>query len=264
MNSLEEELEIAKRVQEGLLSISHPLVAGVTLAKRCVPATSIGGDFYTFCYHEETVCSSQHTSPGIVQLTDSQETYLHLMIGDVAGHGVSSALVMALCMGLFNEISKKNRSCSRILQEVNALLYAYIKTSSIPYVTAVCLTYFPHARQLYWSHAGHPYPILMRGGHIIELKNEGLFLGSYPQESYATACQNIEPGDRLILYTDGIIECTNANGEALTIERMIEWCFLTQELDSQEAVSAVFGYIDDFLGTTPPKDDQSFIVVDFE
>ena len=89
------DLETAKRVQEALLSIDPPLTDQIKIVRRCVPATTLGGDFYTFVNKTIKQVQSKDKQQGIVELVDSHENLIGVTVGDVAGHGVSSALVMA-------------------------------------------------------------------------------------------------------------------------------------------------------------------------
>ena len=96
---------MAKRVQQGLLLVESPKIEGINIAKRCIPAENIGGDFYSFLSKDYDNMSAHQSTPGIVKYVQSENQYLGIVIGDVAGHGVSSALIMALSAGLFQKLA---------------------------------------------------------------------------------------------------------------------------------------------------------------
>ena len=93
------EIKMAKRVQQALLLVESPNIDGINIAKKCIPADNIGGDFYSFICKDFDQMSPEHPSPGIVKYIQNENKYLGIVIGDVAGHGVSSALIMALSSG---------------------------------------------------------------------------------------------------------------------------------------------------------------------
>ena len=107
------ELKMAKRVQQALLLVESPEIEGVNIAKKCMPADNIGGDFYSFVCKDFDQMSAMQRSPGIVKYIQNESQYLGIVIGDVAGHGVSSALIMALSAGLFSEIGKRHPSLNK-------------------------------------------------------------------------------------------------------------------------------------------------------
>ena len=97
------ELKMAKRVQQALLLVESPEIEGVNIAKKCMPA-DIGGDFYSFVCKDFDQMSIMQRSPGIVKYIQNENQYLGIVIGDVAGHGVSSALIMALALAYFQKL----------------------------------------------------------------------------------------------------------------------------------------------------------------
>ena len=173
---LSEELEMARRVQEGLLAISMPELPAVKIGKRCHPAQSIGGDFYVI-RSNQIQGQSKAVIPGVVQYSDHRQGCVDMVIGDVAGHGVSSALVMALTAGLMREILRVAKTPALAFAQVNDTLKTYIGNSQIRYVTACLVRYFPESHRLEWVRAGHPNPLVLRDGEIIELQADGVFLG---------------------------------------------------------------------------------------
>ena len=109
------EIKMAKRVQQGLLLVESPNIDGINIVKRCIPAENIGGDFFSFICKDHEQMAPHQSTPGIVKYVHSENQHLGIVIGDVAGHGVSSALIMALSAGLFSEIGKQHLSPKKVL-----------------------------------------------------------------------------------------------------------------------------------------------------
>ncbi|MBG90696.1 MAG: hypothetical protein CL521_02645, partial [Actinobacteria bacterium] len=120
------ELEIAQKVQSKLLSLDHPSIEGIKIAKKCVPAASLGGDFYTFNTKQYPNINKDKQQPGIIQLQTQANQFLGISIGDVAGHGISSALIMALSSGLIDRIAQRHDDPKQTLEKTNDTLFKFI------------------------------------------------------------------------------------------------------------------------------------------
>ena len=174
------ELKMAQRVQQGLLMVESPNIEGVNIAKKCIPADNIGGDFYSFISNDFDSMSPMERSPGIIKYVHNENKYLGIVIGDVAGHGVSSALIMALSAGLFSEIGKRYSSPKKILEAANLDLMRYIENSQVTHVTAFYGVLNISTLEFHYSRAGHPNTLLQRNNDpIIELDSKGSFLGMF-------------------------------------------------------------------------------------
>jgi len=258
-----QELEMAKRVQEGLLSVKSPDVEGIRIAKRCIPAESVGGDFYTFGSSISNSTEQKSKLPGVIEYTDSREALLSAVIGDVAGHGVSSALVMALSSGILTEISKNTKSPSEALRLANNTLLTYIENSQIRYVTACYVVFHVWSKRLSWASAGHPAPILVRPKEPLkELSGSGLILGMYPNETYTDGHIYVQPNDKIVLYTDGLTETRNSKGELFGIDRL-KWCLETHtNLNADDLLEEVFIAIHHFSENQRLTDDQTLVILE--
>ena len=150
------EIKMAKRVQQALLLVESPNIDGINIAKKCIPADNIGGDFYSFICKDFDQMSPEHPSPGIVKYIQNENKYLGIVIGDVAGHGVSSALIMALSSGLFSEIGKRHSSPKKVLEAANKDLMRYIENSQVTHVTAFYGVLNVNNYEFHYCRAGHP------------------------------------------------------------------------------------------------------------
>ena len=130
-----EDLEIAKNVQQALLHYETPQLDSITIAKKCIPSNTLGGDFYTFIDKTKAHITDQTTHPGIIKYKSVEENKIGIAIGDVAGHGVSSALIMALSAGLINKIGQNHATVSETLKKANNDIKQFLTHSQVRYVT---------------------------------------------------------------------------------------------------------------------------------
>ncbi len=260
-----EELKMAKKVQEGLLSVESPDIPGVLIAKRYLAADSVGGDFYTFVSKQHHAMTSKSKMRGVVEYRDTRENQLGVIIGDVAGHGVSSALVMALSSGLLSEIAKQCKTPSETLIKANQALLKYIETSQIRYVTVFYLSVLIQSKTVVWAKAGHPDVLLIKKeGGVSFLEAEGVVLGMYDQETYQDFSCTIDAGDRLFLYTDGLTERRNPDGEEFGIERLRAFCQETVNLPIETVLDQLIQRLDLFSNHQPLRDDQTMVLIELE
>lgn len=257
------EMVMAKKVQEGLLSMSKPEIEGINVTAKCIPAENIGGDFYTFISKKVGYISHKDTSPGIIQYRDKMDDYLGIVIGDVAGHGVSSALVMTLANGLLSEIGKNRYSPSRVLGEANIDLKNYIANSDISFVTAFYGLLNLVTGQFIYSRAGHMNPIVIKpSGEYYILENEGVFLGMFVDETYKDSKINLEEKDKIILFTDGITEARNKYGEFYGIDRLLNLLITSRGMDISSLQSEIFNSVEKFSEGKPQEDDRTVVILE--
>jgi phosphoserine phosphatase RsbU/P len=259
------DLQTAKRVQEALLSIDPPESDRISIVRRCIPATTLGGDFYTFVNKTVGKISHQKNNKGIVEFLDQQDNIIGVTIGDVAGHGVSSALVMALTSGLLGRIGLNNRSPAIILQRANLDIQKFISQSQISHVTAFYSTINLDEMTLTYSSAGHPPGIILRSDLSYELLEvDGIFMGMYEDEVYTEKTVKLQPGDRVLLYTDGIVETVNSNREPFGMQRLIDLAIIHWKKTSDEILELVFEQLYEYREGNTQRDDQTLVIVDIK
>jgi len=196
---LEEELAIARRIQLRLLPARAPEIPGLDLAAFNHPSQEVSGDLYDF-----------------VTITSDQ---VGLIIGDVAGKGVAAGLLMATFRASLRAEIRNNYAISVILGKVNRLMWESVEETA--FVTAVYGVLDWPRRRLTYSNAGHNPPILLRAGGRVELLEVGgPLLGAFPDAAYCEAFIDLEPGDVLVCYTDGITEACSPEGEMFGLERL--------------------------------------------
>jgi len=199
LHSIEQEIEIARRIQESNLPARIDFPRGIDIAARYVPMSMVAGDFYD------------------VQTKD--ETGAGILIADVSGHGVGAALIGSMLKICFASQVQYISDPAHVLTEINRILQGKIETS---FVTACSLFIDFRNEILRYSTAGHPPPFLQRRSNheIIRLTRAGTVLGPFQNFVYENEELTLAKGDRLVLYTDGIIETKSKNGEFYGDDRM--------------------------------------------
>jgi sigma-B regulation protein RsbU (phosphoserine phosphatase) len=197
--ALEKELSIARRIQSSILPGSMPSVAGLSVAARYQPMTAVAGDFYDF-----------------LEMGDRR---LGVLVADVSGHGVPAALIASMVKVAIAAQKPQADRPSAVLAGMNETLRGQLGGQ---YVTAAYLFLDREAGVMRYSAAGHP-PLLRwrpNEGQICELEENGLPLGLMDVAHYQQLEQPLQGGDRLLLYTDGLVDATNAAGAFFGVERV--------------------------------------------
>jgi serine phosphatase RsbU (regulator of sigma subunit) len=242
--AIEQEIEIARQIQNSNIPINFHPPCGIDIAARYVPMSTVAGDFYDILINE-------NEGTGI-------------LIADVCGHGIGAALIGSMLKIAFASQSDHLSDPARVLTEINRILQGKIENS---FVTAGYFFIHSGNRKLSYSLAGHPPQILLRKStnDIISLLNGGTILGPFPDPVYENAELNLAQGDRLVLFTDGIIETKNNAGTFFGDERMISF-FNEHCIDKAEQVSDQFlNYLSGWSGkskTISYDDDLTLLIID--
>jgi len=196
-SEIQKELEIARRIQTSILPSAYPQSAHFNVAARYVPMTTVAGDFYDFLVADQTQAG--------------------LLIADVSGHGVPAALIASMVKLAATSQRANAADPAMLLSGMNTVLYGNTQEQ---FVTAAYVYLDVASSTLRYSAAAHPPMLLLRGGSVIELAENGLMLAAFSFATYSTAEYPLESGDRLVLYTDGILEAANAAGEEFGPHRL--------------------------------------------
>jgi len=261
--AMQKELDMAHRVQQALLSGEPPRHPQLNIARRCDSANSVGGDFYCFSSLLFSELQEKPRRTGIASYVGVHDECIGVSIGDVAGHGVSSALVMALSSGLISEIAHSERRPSVILAKANNHILKHIENSQISYVTCVFATFFPTQRKMLLSTAGHPPVFIVHAdGRVTTIASKGVFLGMYAGETYEEKAIDLAVGDRVVFYTDGLSETRNALEEEFGVARLEAALVSQRGNDLERALAFVFDDVSAFSGASPSKDDRTLVLVE--
>jgi serine phosphatase RsbU (regulator of sigma subunit) len=237
---LEEELALARRIQEGLLPATLPQLPGWALHAHNTASRHVSGDLYQ-----------------AIPRRDGAEC--GLMVADVAGKGVAASLlaasVEALAAGAVEEGLRPADACARI----SRLLYQ--RTPHEKYATAI-LAVADASGRVEYANAGHNPGLLVRaGGEVERLGPTGVPLGILPVVAYRGATVELLPGDSLVLYTDGITEATDSREEELGLERLVAVCREHRGATPEGLVAAIEAAVARFAEGTPAGDDRTVMVL---
>jgi serine phosphatase RsbU (regulator of sigma subunit)/predicted ester cyclase len=195
---IEQELQVARRIQQELLPEATPELDGWRIATYYGPAREVGGDFYDF-----------------LELEDGR---LGLVVGDATGHGMPAALVMATTRGMLRAVVQSLESPGEVLARVNEALVADIPPST--FVTCFYGILDPESGRLRYANAGHDLPCRRRNGQAEELRARGMPLGLMPGMSYEEKEAALEVGDSTLFYSDGLVEAHNPQREMFGFPRL--------------------------------------------
>ena len=241
---LQSEVEIAQDVQRQLFPRSAPAPRTLELVGECCPARMVSGDYYDY-----------------LRLPDGN---LALAIGDVAGKGISAALLMASIQSIVRtQLAAVNGSGSisvaALVAQLNCQLYA--ATAPEKYATFFFGIYDEASRVLTYTNAGHVQPLLLRSGVIELLEVTGSVVGAFPATRYEEQTVRLEPGDLLVAYTDGITEPENAYGEEFGAQRLAEIVKRNQTCEPQEIVTRIMEAVRQWSSAGELPDDRTVVLV---
>lgn len=246
------EIEIAREVQERLLPQTYPELPGVDVAGYYRPAQVIGGDYYDFF-----LIPADHTDP----------QRLALVLGDASGKGISAALMMASLRASLRTLAPVHRTdAAELIQHVSRLLYE--SSTSNRYATLFYAEFDPASSVLTYVNAGHNPPALIRDREILRLEPTGTVAGIFPDSPYSQVKLALNPGDILLVFSDGISEAMNAGGEEWGEEKLIERLreLLHDPEDpqhprtAQQYISSISLAVDEFAASAPQHDDMTILV----
>ena len=195
---VEQELHVARSIQQASLPKEVPTLEGWQISPFYQPAREVGGDFYDF-----------------LKLSKGR---LGILVGDATGKGVPAALVMASARSMLRALARASNSPGDVLRRVNDALVADIPANM--FVTCFYAILDPETGSLTYANAGHDLPYLWHGGDWEELRARGMPLGLRPAMSYEQKEVMLEPRDSALLYSDGLVEAHDPQGEMFGFPRL--------------------------------------------
>ena len=239
---IDRELELARQVQQSLLPKVFPAVGQFSFSAQSIPARQMGGDFYD-----------------VIQLDPD---HLGIVIADVSDKGMPAALYMALSRSLILAEAHRTLSPQATLLQVNHLL---LELAELPQFVAVFYGVIEQSTgKLVYTRAGHDRPLVLRGGEVISLAGRGTILGMLDEEEVNLSEEqfSLNPGDRLVLYTDGLTDAMNAEGEFFGKDRFLEALLASQHRSLDEIGRELIGEISRFQGSASQFDDMTLLLVE--
>jgi len=254
---LDQELEIGAEIQRRLLPRQCPTIPGAVVAARCKPANRVGGDYYDFFATTDNKIQPK-TKGGM------ETSRWGLVIGDVMGKGVPAALIMTMMRGMLRGEVLHGNSPARILQNLNRVMYADLENSH-RFVTVFYSEYNPHNRILSYSNAAHNPPLWWHAATktVSRLDTLGMLIGLDANSQYEDAQVQLEPGDTIIYYTDGLTDAAAAGGDRFDEDNFVtgfntacKYCNGPQEI-----VDYLFDQVQEFIGADKQNTDDMTLVV---
>jgi phosphoserine phosphatase RsbU/P len=242
--AIQKELEIAEQIQISILPRDVPRLAGIEIAARYLPMSAVAGDFYDF-----------------LTLGNDQ---LGILIADVTGHGIPAALIASMLKVAFAGQKAYAQHPERVLVGLNEALCGKFEEH---FVTAAYLYADLDARIVRYGGAGHP-PLLLSSrsnGEARSIEQNGFFLGMFPEAIYSSIEIPLQPGDRYLLYTDGLPESRNAADEEFGLARCKQFLQSHPRLNAAALADELLGDIAHWSARSSGRlqeDDMTLIVID--
>src|SRR5579864_6721662 len=243
--TMKRDLEIAREIQTWLVPSSPPAVPGAEVAFASRPQNSVAGDYYDAFFPTAGAAEGGK---------------LTLVIADVAGKSIPAALLMATLQASLRTIAGEGASLADLVLRLNRYACAH-SLDGRRFTTAVLAEYEPATRRLSYVNAGHNTPILRRAnGDMEKLDIGGLPLGIDSAADYESSAKDLNPGDALIFFTDGVVEAFDENGTEFGNERWLAAIRTLPEVTAQESLQFLMTSVDAFVGATRQSDDITCMI----
>jgi phosphoserine phosphatase RsbU/P len=244
--TIRREMETARQIQLSILPREIPSVAGLDIAARYFPMTSVAGDFYDFIRIDEK--------------------RIGILVADVSGHGMPAALIASMLKIALGAQTSCALDPARVLAGLNESLCGKFQGH---FVTAAYLLVDTEKQSLSYAGAGHP-PLILRdqsAGNTRAIEENGLFLGFFPQATYTAVDMPFKDGDWAVLYTDGIMETTNPSEEQFGEDRLKLFLQSNGELSAGQFVDSLLDELwrwSDKASGREQEDDLTLMAIHFD
>lgn len=233
------ELEQATRAQPVLLPNDLPADPRYALAAHVASCHELGGD----------LCD-------IIPLADGR---VGLAVGDASGHGIAAAMVMASVRGALRAIAAEDQTLPELMGRLNEALYTITRSHQF---MSLCYGVFdPTARTLTYVNAGHPLPLLLRRGAITPLNSHGLLVGVIRETDYGSSTLELQPGDTVVFYTDGISEARCGREQMFRADGIASALVAAQNGTADEILRAIWNRVEHHLNGAEADDDRTLVVL---
>ncbi|MBI5216331.1 MAG: SpoIIE family protein phosphatase [Ignavibacteriae bacterium] len=242
--SVRQEMETARQIQFSILPTRMPDIDGVEISARYIPMTAVAGDFYD-----------------IVHLGKKQ---ICVLVADVSGHGVGAALIASMIKVAFASQTQNMSNPAEVMKAMNTILCDKLESK---FITAGCVFIDAENGTLRYAGAGHPPLLIWRKSEqrMVELCENGPLIGPFPDATYSNTNMNLESGDRIILYTDGIIETTNESGSFFGDDSFTRFIQSHENVPAEQFTEMLLKHLAAWSGKRADEsldDDLTLIVVD--
>jgi len=237
---LAQQMELARQVQQSVLPKRPPDVVGYELAGLCLPAYEVGGDFYDMFL--------------------TRDGRVTLMIGDAVGKGLPAAMFMSETRGIARAASLDGLVPDRVLAVTNRAILSEQQQSG-DFVTMFCAQLEPDAHRLSYASAGHNPPVLVQDGRTSPLNLGGFPLAVREEGDYRLFRLELDLGDCVVMYTDGVTEATDPDSRMFQVERLAGVVRRHAAAPAQALVDAIVAEVRRFTTGAPQSDDLTLLVV---
>ena len=243
-----EELKIASTVQESLIPKTFPTDSWFEISTHSLAAKEVGGDFYDF-----------------LQLSESR---IAIIIGDVSGKGISAAFHMAQMKGIFHGLMQQDMPPSEFMRQANSALSRCLERTS--FITSSLYIIDYRMKGFVFARAGHCHTLYYNAmmEDTFYFQTEGLGLGIIRDKNYSSHIREMfydyNPGDVMVIYTDGIVEARNAKNEEYGEDRLLFMLTQTYHLEAEDIKCAMINDLVEFTGPDNLYDDQTLLVIKFK
>jgi len=241
---LQGELDTARKMQMGIMPSQAPHLPGVDIAGICLPATEVGGDY--FDYFQK----------------NGNNYELGFTVADVSGKGMSAAMTVVMVSGMLHAEAARELKADEMLTRINGPLFN--KTDPRMFTALLFGILDMKQMQFTFTNAGQLPPLLLRDGTITELETEGprLPVGIRKKVDYTSESIPLQPGDRLLIYTDGINEAMNEDREQFDAHRVLEAFSESADIQSAEqGLVFIQSKVNEFTGNEPQHDDITMVYI---
>ncbi len=237
----EEELNLARRIQRSFLISQFPAMPRLQVHALNVSSKQVSGDFY--------------------DVVPAGENGVLLAIADVAGKGMPAALLSSMLQASLRTQANSGAPVSAIMKNINSLVYR--STAVHQFATFFLAQVEEDTLRMSFTNAGHNHPVIFRrNGERLSLERGGVVVGIMERADYEEDQVVLEPGDRVVLYTDGISEASDGNGELYGEERLYALVqSLPHALSAQQVVERIQEGVRSFVGVQDPADDMTLMVL---
>ena len=241
---LQKDIDRARKIQEGLLPQGIPVVPGLQIAWKYLPAAKVSGDYFDCFPLDSTLPDGAHC----------------LVIADVSGHGISASMVMAMFKVLLRREVRPGRPLVEALDRLNRTILEQV--GGLHFVTVFLAMVDPAAKTLEWCSAGHCPQILCHAdGTVEELTADGVFVGMFEDLQATSRIQNLGTGDSLLLYTDGITEAENQDGDLYGMERLTRSLAVAGDKSPEDRLEWLLSDMNDFSAGAQSLDDLTLVAI---
>ncbi|MDP4117379.1 MAG: PP2C family protein-serine/threonine phosphatase, partial [Bacteroidota bacterium] len=240
---IERDLDLARKIQEGLLPKNIPDIPQLDIYGQMIPAMQVGGDYFDF-----------------IKVSPSK---IFVLVGDVSGKGLSASLYMTKLQTIMQLSCSQDKTPKEILMEVNKQIYGSLERSW--FITLTLALFDTEKKKVWFCRAGHMPTLAAKNGSVAEYRSSGIGLGLEAGKVFDSSLVedviDLNPGEFFVFYSDGITEAMNKKGDLFGEENLISALKNKSKLSSKEIVTEVWEKVNEFKQSAPQNDDMTIVLV---